>query len=157
MRETPEILSSFQCPCCGAQQPQWSSTQLTCAGCQTVFPVRNGYLDLCPGTHEDVLPIQKLMQLRPVVFRYKQPFADGSKPIQFGLIAEEVFKIYPELVARSSDGQIETVKYQVLDSLLLNEVQRQQKQIEDQRDQIRALRERLEKLEEPSASASPLP
>jgi hypothetical protein len=98
-----------------------------------------------------------LMQLRPVVFRYKQPFADGSKPIQFGLIAEEVFKIYPELVARSSDGEIETVKYQVLDSLLLNEVQRQQKQIEDQRDQIRTLQERLEKLEETAPAPPPLP
>ena len=88
-----------------------------------------------------------LMQLRPVVFRYKQPFADGSKPIQFGLIAEEVAKIYPELVAHSTDGQVETVKYQVLDSLLLNELQRQQKQIEDQQDRIRALQERLTQIE----------
>jgi hypothetical protein len=88
-----------------------------------------------------------LMRLRPVVFHYKQPFADGSKPIQFGLIAEEVAKIYPELVAHSTDGQVETVKYQVLDSLLLNELQRQQKQIEDQQDRIRALQERLTQIE----------
>ena len=62
-----------------------------------------------------------LMQLRPVTFRYKKAFADDSKPIQYGLIAEEVAEVYPDLVARSADGQIETVKYQVLDSMLLNE------------------------------------
>ena len=51
-----------------------------------------------------------LMRLRPVTFRYQKPFADGSKPIQYGLIAEEVADaIYPDLVAHSADGQIETV------------------------------------------------
>ena len=65
-----------------------------------------------------------LMRLRPVTFRYKQPYADGSEPIQYGLIAEEVAEVHPELVARSADEQIETVKHQVLDSMLLNEVQR---------------------------------
>ena len=64
-----------------------------------------------------------LMLLRPVTFRYQKPFADGSKPIQYGLIAEEVAEVYPDLVARSENGQIETVKYQVLDSMLLNELQ----------------------------------
>jgi hypothetical protein len=65
-----------------------------------------------------------LFRLRPVTFRYRKPFEDGSKPIQYGLVAEEVADVFPDLVARSADGQIETVKYQVLDSLLLNEVQR---------------------------------
>lgn len=39
--------------------------------------------------------------------------------------------MYPDLVARSADGSIETVKYQVLDSMLLNEIQRQQKEISE--------------------------
>jgi hypothetical protein len=77
-----------------------------------------------------------LMRLRPVTFRYRKPFADGSEPIQYGLIAEEVAEIYPDLVAHSANGQIETVKYQVLDAMLLNEVQRQQKEISTQREQI---------------------
>jgi hypothetical protein len=89
-----------------------------------------------------------LMRLRPVTFRYKKAFADGSKPIQYGLIAEEVDDVYPDLVAHSTDGQIETVKYQVLDSMLLNEVQRQQAE-------IRRLEERLAKLEAALASMSP--
>jgi hypothetical protein len=87
-----------------------------------------------------------LMRLRPVSFRYQKPFADDSKPIQYGLIAEEVAEVYPDLVAHSADGQIETVKYQVLDAMLLNEVQRQQKQISTQAEQIRELQEQLREL-----------
>jgi len=78
-----------------------------------------------------------LMRLRPVTFRYKKLFDDGSKPIQYGLIAEEVAEVYPDLVARSGDGQIETVKYQLLDPMLLNEVQRQQKEMQAQQTEIR--------------------
>ncbi|HEX3819954.1 MAG TPA: tail fiber domain-containing protein [Candidatus Sulfotelmatobacter sp.] len=87
-----------------------------------------------------------LMRLRPVTFRYQKPFADGSKSIQYGLIAEEVAEVFPDLVVRSTDGQIEAVKYQLLDPMLLNEVQRQEKEIE-------SLKERLEKMEAALASA----
>jgi hypothetical protein len=109
-----------------------------------------------------------LMHLRPVTFRYKKPFNDGSQPIQYGLIAEEVAEVYPDLVARSTDGQVETVKYQVLDSMLLNELQKQnatiaaqkerigaqeqqiqaqEQQIRAQEQQVRSLAERLARLE----------
>jgi hypothetical protein len=60
--------------------------------------------------------------------------------IQYGLIAEEVAEVMPDLVARSADGQIETVKYPLLDPLLLNELQKQAAT-------IRALEERLARLE----------
>ena len=83
-----------------------------------------------------------------------KPGSRGSKPIQSGLIAEEVEEVYPDLVAHSADGQIESVKYQVLDSMLLNEVQKQHAQIVNQTEQIKALeqqlkeqKERMEKLE----------
>jgi hypothetical protein len=98
-----------------------------------------------------------LMRLRPVTFRYKQPFDDGSKPIQYGLIAEEVAEVYPDLVARSTDGQIETVKYQVLDPMLLNEVQRQQAEIQalqKQLNEFRGLQERLDRMEAALATIS---
>jgi hypothetical protein len=88
-----------------------------------------------------------LMRLRPVTFRYKRQFSDGSKPIQYGLIAEEVAEVYPDLVARTTDGQIETVKYQVLDSMLLNELQKQNATIAAQKQQIRSLEERLARVE----------
>ena len=88
-----------------------------------------------------------LMRLRPVTFRYQKPFADGSKPIQYGLIAEEVADVYPELVAHSADGQIETVKYQALNSMLLNELQKEHKQVQEQAEAIRLLEARLVVLE----------
>jgi uncharacterized coiled-coil protein SlyX len=65
-----------------------------------------------------------LLHLRPVTFRYKKPYADGSKPIQYGLVAEEVAEVYPDLVVRGKDGQVETVQYYKLDAMLLNEVQK---------------------------------
>jgi len=85
--------------------------------------------------------------LRPVTFRYQKPFADGSKPIQYGLIAEELADVYPELVAHSADGQIETVKYQALNSMLLNELQKEHKQVQEQAEAIRLLQARLVVLE----------
>jgi len=101
-----------------------------------------------------------LMRLRPVTFRYKQPFADGSTPIQYGLIAEEVAEVYPDLVAHSADGQIETVKYQLLDSMLLNEVQRQEanisrleQRVDEQHQERERLLQRLAKLEATLTSA----
>jgi len=95
-----------------------------------------------------------LMMLRPVTFRYRRPFDDGSEPIQFGLVAEEVAEVLPDLVARSADGQIETVKYQALNSMLLNEVQRKEKQIRALTQQNRKPQEAMERLEAAIGSAS---
>jgi hypothetical protein len=66
-----------------------------------------------------------LLRLRPVTFRYKKPSEDGSKPVDYGLIAEEVAEVYPDLVVKGADGQIETVQYQKLTPMLLNELQKQ--------------------------------
>jgi hypothetical protein len=95
-----------------------------------------------------------LLQLRPVTYRYKQPYADGSKPVDYGLIAEEVAQVYPDLVARNANGQIETVQYSKLTPMLLNEVQKQHQEIErqnqlreQQAETIRLLQKRLEALE----------
>lgn len=93
-----------------------------------------------------------LMRLRPVTFRYKKPFSNGSKPLQYGLIAEEVADVYPDLVTRSADGLIETVKYQVLDSMLLNELQKEHRQLEQQSETIQHLEVRLAALEQTLAS-----
>ncbi len=72
-----------------------------------------------------------LMQLRPVEFQYKQPEPDGTKPLQFGLVAEEVAKVYPELVVRGKDGQVDSVQYHQLPAMLLNEIQKQHRTIEE--------------------------
>ncbi len=67
----------------------------------------------------------KLFQLRPVTFLYKPEYDDGSHALQYGLIAEEVAKLYPEMVGFDKDGQPNSVKYQALAPMLLNEVQKQ--------------------------------
>jgi hypothetical protein len=72
---------------------------------------------------------QRLLQLRPVTFRYTQPYANGAKPIQFGLVAEEVAEVFPELAVRDANGNVETVHYETLNVLLLNEVQKQQHEL----------------------------
>jgi hypothetical protein len=69
----------------------------------------------------------KLLELRPVTFNYKK---DSSEIIQYGLIAEEVEKVYPELVSFDSDGKPMSVQYHVLPAMLLNEIQKLSKRIE---------------------------
>src|ERR1039457_6418927 len=74
----------------------------------------------------------KLGQLRPVTFHLK---TDPNGALQYGLIAEEVAKVYPELVIRDDAGRIDGVRYDELAPMLLNEVQKQQQKIaaQDQR------------------------
>ncbi len=91
-----------------------------------------------------------LLRLRPVAFRYQKPFDDGTKPIQYGLIAEEVEEVYPDLVAHSADGQVESVKYQMLDSMLLNELQKQAEKIRSLEDRLSVLEALLSKSAAPS-------
>jgi hypothetical protein len=82
--------------------------------------------------HDMAAASDGLMKLRPVTYRYKKAYADGSKPVDYGLIAEEVAEVYPDLVVKNSDGQIQTVQYQKLTPMLLNEVQKEHKQLEQQ-------------------------
>ena len=88
-----------------------------------------------------------LLDLRPVTFRYTQASTDGATPIQYGLIAEEVAAIYPDVVVYNDAGQPETVQYRKVNAMLLNEVQRQHRQIEAQQEQLEALRTRLAAVE----------
>ncbi len=75
----------------------------------------------------------RLMELRPVTFHYKtQP----GGPLQYGLIAEEVEQVMPELVVRDATGQLESVAYHELPAMLLNELQKQQAQIQQQQAQF---------------------
>jgi len=89
-----------------------------------------------------------LFKLRPVTFRYKQPYADGSKPLDYGLIAEEVAEVYPDLVVKNKDGQVETVQYHKLIPMLLNELQKEHEGMEQAYDMIRELQVQLKELRE---------
>jgi hypothetical protein len=64
----------------------------------------------------------KLQQLRPVTFHLK---TDPEGALQYGLIAEEVAKVYPELVIRDKTGRIDGVRYDELAPMILNEMQQQ--------------------------------
>jgi hypothetical protein len=81
------------------------------------------------------------MRLRPVAFRYK---ADTSGIQQHGLIAEEVAKVYPELVVNGADGKPETVAYHVPPAMLLNEVQKRARELAQKDAQITAQQRQLE-------------
>jgi len=80
-----------------------------------------------------------LMTLRPVTFYYTFDHDPAGRTLQYGLIAEEVAEVYPGLVAHTADGQIETVKYQFLAPMLLNEFQKQQRTINALHERVRTL------------------
>src|SRR5262249_10568507 len=70
-----------------------------------------------------------VLKLRPVTFSYKTGTAAA---LHYGLIAEEVATVYPELVTRTASGEALTVKYHELIPMLLNELQRQQQTLQSQ-------------------------
>jgi trimeric autotransporter adhesin len=91
---------------------------------------------------QDIEPMggrtEPLMRLKPVTFHYKQE-PDGD--LQYGLIAEEVAQVFPELVVKDADGQVQTIRYQELTPMLLNEVQKQAQALQQKDAQIQALRQ----------------
>ena len=96
-----------------------------------------------------------LIKLRPVTFLYKPEYANGDRTLQYGLIAEEVAQVYPELVAYDNDGQPYTVRYQYITTMLLNEVQKQYRRAEHQSEivatqqaQIKAQQQEIESLKQ---------
>ncbi len=89
---------------------------------------------------QDIEPLgdvsERLYDLRPVKFRYITPDEQGNKPVQFGLIAEEVAEVLPEVVYRNAEGKVEGVRYEELTPLLVNEVTQQRKQIAELKQQL---------------------
>jgi hypothetical protein len=86
-----------------------------------------------------------LTKLRPVTFHYKNDRNAKGRTLQYGLVAEEVAKVAPGLVARSASGKIETVYYQFLAPMLLNEYQEQQRTIQAQAAELARQNAKLEK------------
>ena len=65
-----------------------------------------------------------------VFFRYRQEVQGGERPLEYGLIAEEVAEVFPELVVYDEEGEPFTVKYHLLSSMLLNELKKLRGQFE---------------------------
>ncbi len=90
---------------------------------------------------EEIQPMDKaseeLLALKPVTFRYKNY---KNSPRQFGLIAEEVAQVNPDLVARDKNGEIYTVRYDQINAMLLNEFLKQHCTIQEQEATIERLK-----------------
>jgi len=102
---------------------------------------------------KDIKPMDRtsetILALKPVTFQYKN---DAKDTPQFGLIAEEVAKVNPDLVVRDKNGEIYTVRYDAVNAMLLNEflkehrrVEQQEATITEQRKDFEAAITRLEK------------
>ncbi len=86
---------------------------------------------------KEIKPMDKaseaILALKPVTFEYK---SDDANTPQFGLIAEEVAEINPNLVVRDEKGEIYTVRYEAVNAMLLNEFLKEHKKVEDQEGKI---------------------
>src|SRR5437763_16933706 len=106
---------------------------------------------------------KRILALQPVTFHYKQDLDPEGVP-QFGLVAEEVEKVNPALVARDDQGKPYTVRYEAVNAMLLNEflkehshVQEQDAIIARQQKQIEALNAALQKVSAKLEVSKPAP
>jgi hypothetical protein len=86
---------------------------------------------------------EAILALKPVIFRYKQEI-DPKRIPQFGLVAEEVEKVNPDLVARDAEGKVYTVRYEAVNAMLLNEFLKEHRKVEELEAALRAVNDRLE-------------
>ena len=92
---------------------------------------------------EDIKPMDKaseaILALQPVTFRYKKDF-DPTGTAQFGLVAEDVAKVNPDLVVRDKEGKPYSVRYDQVNAMLLNEFLKERKKVENQQETIAQLK-----------------
>jgi len=108
------------------------------SGGSAVYINSGGQLGTTPSSarfKQDIRRIDKasetLLKLRPVTFRYKKEI-DPTGTSQFGLVAEEVEKVNPDLVVRDPDGQPFSVRYDQVNAMLLNEFLKEHKRVQEQ-------------------------
>jgi hypothetical protein len=93
---------------------------------------------------KDIKPMDKtseaILGLKPVSFQYK---SDSKGKPQFGLIAEDVAKVNPDLVVRDRNGEIYSVRYEAVNAMLLNEFLKQHRTVQEQQKEIDALKAEL--------------
>jgi uncharacterized coiled-coil protein SlyX len=84
---------------------------------------------------EEIKPMddasEVVFALKPVTFRYKKDI-DKSQSLQYGLVAEDVAQVDPDLAIRDAKGQIENVRYSAVNAMLLNEFLKEHRQVEEQ-------------------------
>jgi len=88
---------------------------------------------------------EALLSLRPVTFRYKKNIDPKGAP-QFGLVAEDVEKVNPDLVVRDAKGKVFTVRYEAVNAMLLNEFLKEHQKVEEQGATITRQQKQIEAL-----------
>ncbi|PYL64689.1 MAG: hypothetical protein DMF20_10105, partial [Verrucomicrobia bacterium] len=95
---------------------------------------------------DEIKPMNKssdtILALKPVTFHYKKEVDPDAVP-QFGLVAEDVEKVNPDLVVRDADGKVYSVRYEAVNAMLLNEFLKAHRRIEEQDKRINQLTTRL--------------
>lgn len=95
---------------------------------------------------EDIKSMDKtseaILALKPVTFRYKKEF-DPKGVRQLALVAEEVEKINPDLVKRDRDGKLQTVRYDAVKAMLLNEFLKEYRKVQEQAKTIAELKDEI--------------
>jgi len=111
----------------------------------------NGHLGTIESSarfKEAIKPMDKaseaILALQPVTFRYKHELDPDSIP-QFGLVAEQVERVNPDLVVRDADGKVNAVRYEAVNAMLLNEFLKQHAKVQEQQKQIENLTAQLKK------------
>jgi len=99
---------------------------------------------------------QVILGLKPVTFHYKKEI-DPAGTSQFGLVAEEVEKVNPDLIVRDKEGKPYTVRYDQVNAMLLNEFLKARRQIDVQQKQIDALTAGLQKVSAQLEVSKPAP
>ena len=98
---------------------------------------------------DDIQPMDKaseaILSLQPVTFRYKKDLDPKAIP-QFGLVAEQVEKVNPDLVAYDANGKPYSVRYEAVNAMLLNEFLKEHRKVEEMQKQIEALTQGLQKV-----------
>jgi hypothetical protein len=94
--------------------------------------------------------------LKPVRFRYKKQI-DPAGMSQFGLVAEDVEKVNPDLVVRDRDGKLYSVRYDQVNAMLLNEFLKEHRKVEQLEKQVAALTASLQKVSAQVEASKPTP
>jgi uncharacterized coiled-coil protein SlyX len=122
-------------------------------GGATVYVESNGHLGTLTSSvrlKDEIKPMGKaseaILALRPVSFRYKKEI-DPRRVAQFGLIAEEVERVNPDLIIRDAEGKPQTVRYEQINAMLLNEFLKEHRKVEEQARKMDAQEHRIGKQE----------
>ena len=117
----------------------------------------SGQLGVAPSSErfkDEIKPMDKaseaILALQPVTFRYKHEIDPEGIP-QFGLVAEQVEKVNPDLVVRDAEGKVFTVRYEAVNAMLLNEFLKEHRTVQEQKAEIIHLKSTVAKQEATAA------